>query len=75
VKENFDRMAAIASTGLAHKLTQPLTAMDMCWLLTYALKGSRAARGLQTGTYHLDTWTDTAGYAALSEQLTEKDGN
>lgn len=65
--ESFQRIADIASAGLAHKLTEPLEPEDICWLLLYALKGSRAAQGLRTGTFHRDTYADTAGYAAVAE--------
>ena len=49
------------------ELAEDLTPEDICWLLLYALKGSRAAQGLRTGTFHHDTYADTAGYAAVAE--------
>lgn len=65
--ESFQRIADIANAGLGHKLAEDLTPEDICWLLLYALKGSRAAQGLRTGTFHHDTYADTAGYAAVAE--------
>lgn len=74
--ESFQRIADIASAGLSHKLTEPLEPEDINWLLLYALKGSRAAHGLQTGTFHRDTYIDTAGYAGCAELIhNEREGN
>ena len=67
--ESFQRIADIASAGLSHKLTEPLEPEDINWLLLFALKGSRAAQGLQTGTFHRDTYIDTAGYAGCAELI------
>lgn len=73
--ESFQRIADIASAGLSHKLTEPLEPEDINWLLLYALKGSRAAQGLQTGTFHRDTYVDTAGYAGCAELIhNEREG-
>lgn len=74
--ESFQRIADIATAGLSHKLTEPLEPEDINWLLLYALKGSRAAQGLQTGTFHRDTYIDTAGYAGCAELIhNEREGN
>lgn len=73
--ESFQRIADIANAGLSHKLTEPLEPEDINWLLLYALKGSRAAQGLQTGTFHRDTYVDTAGYAGCAELIhNEREG-
>lgn len=61
---NLSRIAAMWSGYLGLR-NPPLTAHDVCWMMTLV----KASRARQDGGQHLDNFVDAHGYITLAEQF------
>jgi hypothetical protein len=69
-EDNFSTIASMANVIFAKKLKEDFTSADVA-VFQIIVKLSR----LKDNTSHLDSWIDTAGYAACGAECAEKMNN